>query len=87
MARPISDISTIVWANAFGTHQFKQRIEYSGSNPIYVGTADPSAAEGDEVWQIKKLTYSGDNVTEINFAQSTAEFKFSWTNRASYSYG
>lgn len=56
------------------------RVEYSGANPIYVGTAPRSLAEGTDGWMIQKITYSGDNPTTIQIAYSN------WTNRVSATY-
>lgn len=56
------------------------RVEYSGANPVYVGTAPRSLAEGTNGWMIQKITYSGDNPTVIQIAYSN------WTNRASATY-
>lgn len=68
------------------------RGQYSDANLIYRGYARPSADEGDEVWQIAELTYVGSNLTEVNWPQGsngspTSEFNFSWTDRATYTYG
>jgi hypothetical protein len=69
----------------------KFRGEYSGSNLIYKGYAKPGADESDEVWQIAEITYSGSNITEINWPQNalgkaSSNFEFSWTDRATYTY-
>jgi hypothetical protein len=58
----------------------KMRVEYSGSNAIYVGYAPKGLAEGTDGWLLQKLTYSGSNVTEINIAYGN------WTARAGYSF-
>lgn len=65
---------------------FTERFAYSGNLVEYVGRAHPGSVEGDEVWQIQRLTYSGNNVTEKKFADGSMEFKFSWTDRAKYNY-
>lgn len=70
------------------------RLEYDGSNnPIYIGWSRPGAGlEGDLVWQIAKLAYDGsNNLTSVKWPQNsggipTAEFQFSWTARATYTY-
>jgi hypothetical protein len=53
------------------------RGEYTGSNLIYAGFAIEGSDEGDRVWQIKQLNYTGDNLVsvlwpEINSKASTA---------------
>ncbi len=67
------------------------RGEYTGANLIYKGLARPGSVEGDNVWQIAKITYSGSNITEIKWPEdsngnSSSEFIFNWTDRATYTY-
>jgi hypothetical protein len=68
----------------------KFRGEYSASNLIYRGFARPGSATADSVWQICKITYSGSDVTQIDWPQingsASSEFLFIWDNRGSYSY-
>jgi hypothetical protein len=74
------------WANVTG---LKQRFDKAGgSYVIYIGFAKPGKAETDPSWRIMKLTYSGSDVTEINFADSSNEFKHQWSLRTTaYTYG
>jgi len=59
----------------------------SGANPIYIGTAYPGNATSVAKWQIKKLTYDGNNnPTTILAASGTTEYNQIWDNRASLSY-
>lgn len=67
------------------------RAEYSAGNLIYIGYARPGAAEGDDVWQIAKLAYSGSDPTSKKWPQNaagipTSEFQYNWTGRAGYTY-
>lgn len=63
------------------------RIENDGGGlAIYIGKASPGSSEGASKWQIQKLTYVSNAVTEINFANGSPAYAFSWTARASYSY-
>lgn len=63
-----------------------------GSNLIYIGKARPGSAEGDLVWQIRKLAYDANgNVTSITWPQNSNshasnDYEFSWTARATYTY-
>jgi hypothetical protein len=67
--------------------RFTTRIEYNASNnPIYVGEAETGSGESDEKWRIKKLTYSGSNVTQIDWCEGSEGFKYKWSERTSYSY-
>lgn len=66
------------------------RGEYSGANLIYAGFAIEGSDEGDLVWQIKKLTYDGANLTSVLWPEidgkASTDYSFSWTDRASYTY-
>ncbi len=75
------------------------RGEYDGSNNlIYKGFARPGSSESQEVWQIAKLAYdAGNNVISIKWpaledfygtvsSQASNDYRFSWTDRATYTY-
>lgn len=68
----------------------KFRGEYSASNLIYRGFARPGSTTAESVWQICKITYSGADITQIDWPQingsPSSEFLFVWDNRASYVY-
>ncbi len=64
----------------------KFRGEYSAGNLIYKGYARPGSSTADPVWQISKLTYSGADLTQVDWANSSSEFLFVWDDRASYVY-
>lgn len=64
----------------------KFRGEYSAGNLIYKGYARPNSDTADDVWQISKLTYSGSDLTQVDWAQGSSEFIFVWDDRASYVY-
>ncbi len=57
-----------------------------GANPVYIGNASVGSATTDEAWQIKKITWSGSNPTEIKWADGTPAFVKIWDDRASYTY-
>ena len=64
-----------------------QRTDYNASNlPIYIGLAVPTSLASAAVWQIRKLTYTGNNVTLIEFADGNTEMDNIWDNRVSASY-
>ena len=63
-----------------------QKIEYTGANPLYIGLARPGTLSSAKGWSIRKLTYSGDNVTDIQWAGADAGFVHIYDNRASLSY-
>ncbi len=75
--------------SSYGDKSF--RGEYDGSNNlIYAGFALPGSGEDERVWQIKFLTYSGTNLTEIEWPEldgkASTDYSFSWTDRATYTY-
>jgi hypothetical protein len=64
-----------------------QRLSYNASGLVeYIGLARPGSATIAAVWQIRKLTYSDTNVTEINFAGGSLSFSFIWDDHESLSY-
>ena len=67
--------------------QFTQMIAYNSDNLTeYVGEAEPGTATSEAKWRIKKLVYSGTNVTQILWAGGNAKFDKVWDNHTSYSY-
>jgi len=66
-----------------------QRMEYDSNGFIvYMGFALPGSSEDDLVWQIRKCTNNSMGLqTAVNFASSDNSFKYSWTQRGSYTYG
>lgn len=59
----------------------------SSGRVVYLGTTEPGSSEDSLRWQIKKLTYDASGfITNVQFAQGSNEFKYSWTLRATYSY-
>ena len=67
--------------------RYTTRIEYgSSNNPIYVGETESGSGESDKKWRIKKLTYSGSNVTQIDWCEGSQGFRFAWSDRATFSY-
>ncbi|NHZ84348.1 MAG: hypothetical protein GWP19_00515 [Planctomycetia bacterium] len=65
---------------------------YTGTNLIYGAFSRPGTPEGDLKWQIFKCEYDGsNNITAIKWPQNAssvavAEFEFSYTDRATYTY-
>ena len=67
--------------------EFTQAFAYNGSNLVeYQGWARPGTAKTAARWKICKLTYSGNFVTDIQWADGTASFTKVWNDRATYSY-
>ena len=66
---------------------FTSVYDYDGSsNLIYSGTALAGSAKASPAWQIKKYTYSGSNLTDVQFADGNTQFDNIWNNRTSLSY-
>ncbi len=75
--------------DTYGDKSF--RGEYDGSNNlIYAGFALPGSTEGVREWQIKKLAYTGTNLTSVKWpelsSKASTSYSFSWTDRATYTY-
>lgn len=74
--------------SAFGTDLLlTQAIAYNGSNLTeYIGYALPGTSKSSPKWLIKKLTYSGSLVTDIQFANGVIAFDQVWDARGGLSY-
>lgn len=64
-----------------------QRMSYTGAGlPEYIGLASPGTATSASSWQIRKLTYTGTNVTQVDFADGNLDFDNVWDDRTGLSY-
>lgn len=64
-----------------------QKIAYTASGfAEYLGFAVPGSSAASAVWLIKKLTYSGTSVTDIQFANGSLAFDQIWNDRVGLSY-
>ena len=64
-----------------------QAFDYDGSsNLIYIGFAALGSSKASAVWQIRKLTWSGSNLTDVQYANGSTLFDAVWDNRASLNY-
>lgn len=69
------------------TSNYTTLLDYDGSgNLIYVGLANIGSLSSASVWQIRKLVYTGSNLTSVLFAQGSDAFVNIWNNRASLAY-
>lgn len=66
--------------------QYSERLSYSGGLAQYVGRALPGTTTGEAKWQIHKLVYSGNYITQKVWAGGNDRFNKIWTNRTTYSY-
>jgi len=64
------------------------KIEYSGTNAIYIGETPPGNTDGVNEWRIKKYTYDvSGKVTNIQWASAESiNFTVNWTDRTTYTY-
>ena len=67
-------------------HQAVQIDYVGGSNPIYVGWADPGSPTSEPEWRIAKLTYTGANLVSVTWAQGNILYRHVWDDRATYTY-
>jgi hypothetical protein len=62
-------------------------LDYDGGDaPVYVGEAAPGTATSAAGWKIKRLTYSGANLTAVEWADGDVQADNIYDNRASISY-
>ena len=66
---------------------FAVRVEYNADGTeLYVGEASPGTLDANSGWRIKKLTYTNQQVTKVEWASGDSQFDKIWDNRATYSY-
>jgi len=63
-----------------------QAIAYNGDLTEYIGYALPGTDKAEGKWLIKKLSYSGTKVTDIQFANGVIQWDQIWNDRAGLSY-
>ena len=72
--------------------EYTIKYAYDGLKVEYTGYAQPGSAASAARWRIKKYTYDGNNVTDIQWAKSSAnasdylEFNKVWDSRPTYTY-
>lgn len=75
------------WIFNSSGENLQQIFDYDASNHvIYQGWAAPGQATSAGTWRIRKLTYSGDNVTNMTFPSGSPSFAFVWDSRTSYTF-
>ena len=66
---------------------YKQNLDYDdASNLIYAGLTEPGSITSQASWQIKKLTWSGSNLTSVEWADGNRDFDNIWDNRTGLDY-
>jgi len=68
--------------------EFTQALENNANGqPVYIGKTTPGRGKDEAYWQIQKITYDANNyVTDIQWADGTAEFTKVWDDRDGYTY-
>jgi hypothetical protein len=64
---------------------YTTRLDEASATVTYVGLALVGSSEASAVWQIKRITVTG-NITDIKFADGDFDFDNVWNNRACLSY-
>ena len=67
---------------------YQTLVDYQGgTNPVYVGMAQPGQAADFPAWQIKKIIYdTNGNPTAVRYAAGTTDFVAIWDERTTYTY-
>ena len=79
-------------ASAIGVYLNSQAIQLdpngrSDDQPVYVGFAVPGTSTGSSGWKIIEILYDASGgVSQVLWANGTANFDKTWSNRSSYSY-
>lgn len=79
---------TVVDNNGINVNtKFTQAIDYVGGQlAVYVGNALPGTGKDEAKWRIQKNLYSGNYITDVQFAGGSDAFDKVWNDRTSYSY-
>lgn len=64
---------------------YMKLVDEVNETTTYIGYAVPGSAYTDSVWRIKRITFSGNDVTE-HYADGTDAFTKKWSDRDSYAY-
>lgn len=67
------------------TVNYKQHVDVVSDSITYLGYADPGTSNADALWQIKRVTTTGDDLL-IEYADGDANFDNVWNDRATLSY-
>ena len=72
---------------SISVEKYTQRMAYTGQGlPEYIGLALPGAATSAATWQIRKLVYTGTNVTSVLWCDGDNNFDNTWDSYDSHSY-
>jgi len=65
---------------------YSKRTDFVGEDVIYRGEAAVGSPESGAVWRIRKILLASDGDVTETWADGTAAFDKTWTNRATYTY-
>ncbi len=70
-----------------GSTTLQVRVDFAGgSNPVYIGWAEPGANYTHAKWRIVKIEWDGMKLLEMQFADQISTFTKTWNSRTSYDY-
>lgn len=74
--------------NITGDSLLAMRCAYDAQGRIeYIGYAIPGQPEDADVWQIARYTYdAAGNVVSRTYAGGTGDYRYRWSQRATYTY-
>lgn len=61
-------------------------LDYVGDDLTYQGVAAAGTAKAAASWQVKRFTYSGSDLTDIQYADGDTDLNNIWDNRATLDY-
>jgi len=64
---------------------YAKRVDFVGDTLLYRGEAVVGAAESAPVWRIRRITFTGDDMTE-EWASGSAAFDKVWADRLTLGY-
>jgi hypothetical protein len=84
---PVTAVAIVEMTGNLAIGRYTTKIDYDANgNPIYIGIARGGSATSDTKWFLKKLIYSGNNLTDMQCAQGEISFDKQWDLRSTYGY-
>jgi hypothetical protein len=84
---PVTPVAVIEMSGNMAIGRYTTKIDYDANgNPIYIGIARGGSATSDTKWFLKKLVYSGNNLTDMQCANGEISFNKTWDGRSGYVY-
>lgn len=84
---PVTPVAVIEMTGNLAIGRYTTLFDYDvNGNLVYIGIATAGRATTEASWFIKKLAYSGNNLSGIACASGQITFDKVWDNRATYTY-